>query len=118
MQLRRETPALICPFPSRVLERRLARVGFTNVTASPGWETRELAPDLKLTFVPHDRGWEVASIVVEADGVRRHHGDDNALALDGYREVKRRPGKTDLASSCASTRTPRRSPPRRARFGG
>lgn len=96
-QLRRETPTLLCPFPSGTLERRLARAGFTHVTRLAGWETRELAPGLKLTFVPHDRGWEVASIVLEADGVRLYHGNDNALSLDGYREVKRRLGKLDLA---------------------
>lgn len=96
-QLRKDTPTFVCPFPSGVLQRRLARAGFTNVTPLPAWERRELAPGLMLTFIPHDRGWEVASIVLEADGVRLYHGNDNALSLDAYREVKRRLGPIDLA---------------------
>jgi L-ascorbate metabolism protein UlaG (beta-lactamase superfamily) len=96
-QLKKGTRTLVCPFPSGVLERRLARAGFTNVTPLPAWATTELAPGLKLTFVPHDRGWEVASIVVEADGVRLYHGNDNALSLHAYREVRQRLGPVDLA---------------------
>ncbi|MEW5737735.1 MAG: MBL fold metallo-hydrolase [Myxococcota bacterium] len=96
-QLRKATPTFLCPFPSGVLERRLARAGFTHVTPLPAWETREIAPGLRLTLVPHDRGWEVSSVVLEADGVRVYHGNDNALSLEGYREVRRRLGPIDLA---------------------
>jgi L-ascorbate metabolism protein UlaG (beta-lactamase superfamily) len=79
------------------LERRLRRVGFENVTWCEPWKTLEPHPGLKLTFVPHDRGWEVASIVVEADGVRLYHGNDNTLSVEAYREVVERLGPIDLA---------------------
>jgi L-ascorbate metabolism protein UlaG (beta-lactamase superfamily) len=96
-QFRAETPTLAMPFPSGALKRRLERVGMKNVKWLEPWETRELAPGLKLTFVPHDRGWEVSSIVVEADGVRLYHGNDNPLSVEGYQEVVKRLGKIDLA---------------------
>ncbi len=96
-QFRHETPTLAMPFPSGALKRRLDRVGSTDVRWLAAWETREIAPGVKVTFVPHDRGWEVSSIVVEADGVRLYHGNDNPLSLEGYREVVRRLGSIDLA---------------------
>jgi L-ascorbate metabolism protein UlaG (beta-lactamase superfamily) len=96
-QLRKETPTLALPFPSGALERRLARAGYTDVRWLEAWETREVAPGLKVTFVPHDRGWEVSSIVIEADGVRLYHGNDNPLSVEGYREIVRRLGPIDLA---------------------
>ncbi len=96
-QLRKETPTLALPFPSGGLKRRLARAGFTDVRWLQAWETRELSPGLKVTFVPHDRGWEVSSIVVEADGVRLYHGNDNPLSVEAYREIVKRLGPIDLA---------------------
>lgn len=96
-QLRKETPTLAMPFPSGALKRRLERVGLSAVRWLAPWETREISPGLNVTFVPHDRGWEVSSIVVEADGVRLYHGNDNPLSIEGYREVVRRLGKIDLA---------------------
>lgn len=96
-QLPKTTRTLAMPFPSGALKRRLARAGFTNVEWLEPWETRVIAPGLKVTFVPHDRGWEVSSIVIEGDGIRLYHGNDNPLSLEGYREVVRRLGKIDLA---------------------
>ena len=96
-QLRAETPTLAMPFPSGALRRRLTRAGYTDVRWLEAWETREVEPGLKVTFVPHDRGWEVSSVVVEADGVRLYHGNDNPLSVEGYREVVRRLGPIDLA---------------------
>lgn len=96
-QLNRETPTFALPFRSGALRRRLTRAGFTDVRWLEAWETREVAPGLKVTFVPHDRGWEVSSIVVEADGVRLYHGNDNPLSVEGYREVVERLGRVDLA---------------------
>lgn len=96
-QLRPETPTFALPFKSGALERRLKRLRFSNVRWPAAWETVELSPGLKITFVPHDRGWEVSSIVVEADGVRLYHGNDNPLSRAGYEEVVRRLGKIDLA---------------------
>jgi L-ascorbate metabolism protein UlaG (beta-lactamase superfamily) len=96
-QLSKDTPTLAMPFPSGALARRLKRAAFTDVRWLAPWETRELAPGLKITFVPHDRGWEVSSIVVEADGVRLYHGNDNPLSLEAYREIVRRLGPIDIA---------------------
>ncbi len=42
-------------------------------------------------------GWEVASIVVEADGVRLYHGNDNVLSNRAYEVIVARLGKIDLA---------------------
>lgn len=96
-QLRKETPTLAMPFPSGALKRRLARASFTDVTWLQPWETKELSPGLKVTFVAHDRGWEVSSIVVEAEGVRLYHGNDNPLSLEAYREIVERLGPIDIA---------------------
>lgn len=96
-QLRKETPTLAMPFPSGALKRRLTRAGYTDVRWVEPWETRELSPGLKVTFVPHDRGWEVSSIVLEADGVRLYHGNDNPLSVEAYREIVKRLGPIDLA---------------------
>ena len=97
LQLRKDTPTLAMPFPSGALARRLERAQYTDVRWQAPWETRELSPGLKITFVPHDRGWEVSSIVVEADGVRLYHGNDNPLSLEAYREVVTRLGPVDIA---------------------
>ena len=96
-QLRKTTPTLAMPFPSGTLERRLQRAEYGDVRWQQPWETKEVAPGLKITFVPHDRGWEVSSIVVEADGVRLYHGNDNPLSVDAYREIVKRLGPIDIA---------------------
>jgi L-ascorbate metabolism protein UlaG (beta-lactamase superfamily) len=96
-QLNKQTPTLAMPFPSGALKRRLEKAQYRDVRWLAAWETTELAPGVKVTFVPHDRGWEVSSIVVEADGVRLYHGNDNPLSLEAYREVARRLGPIDLA---------------------
>ena len=96
-QLNPDTPTLAMPFPSGALARRLKRAQFTDVRWLAPWKTVEISEGLKVTFVPHDRGWEVSSIVVEADGVRLYHGNDNPLSLEGYREVVKRLGPIDLA---------------------
>ena len=96
-QLPKGTSTWAMPFPSGALKRRLDRAGFTNVNWLQAWETREISPGLKVTFVPHDRGWEVSSIVVEADGVRLYHGNDNPLSLACYKEIRQRLGKIDIA---------------------
>ena len=96
-QLNPDTETLAMPFPSGALARRLDRVGYSNVTWLAPWETKELAPGLKVTFVGHDRGWEVSSIIVEADGVRLYHGNDNPLSVEAYREIVKRLGPIDLA---------------------
>lgn len=96
-QLRKDTPTLAMPFPSGALKRRLERAEYSDVRWLAPWETRTLAPGLQVTFVPHDRGWEVSSMVVEADGVRLYHGNDNPLSLGAYREIVRRLGPIDLA---------------------
>lgn len=94
-QLRRETPVLA--FPSGAMARRLARLRFQDVRWLGPWARVEVSPGLAVTFVPNDRGWEVASLVVEADGVRLYHGNDNPLSVEAYREVARRCGPIDLA---------------------
>ncbi len=96
-QLRKTTPTLAMPFPSGALERRLKRAEYSDVRWQQPWETKEIAPGLRITFVPHDRGWEVSSIVVEADGVRLYHGNDNPLSVDAYREIVKRLGPIDIA---------------------
>lgn len=91
------TPTATLPFASGLLERRLERAGYTNALRMHAWEPQELLDGVRVTFVPHDGGWEVASIVVEADGVRLYHGNDNTLSLDAYREVRERLGPIDVA---------------------
>jgi L-ascorbate metabolism protein UlaG (beta-lactamase superfamily) len=90
-------PTLAPPFPEDPLPRRLERAGFRDVLWMEGWKTREISPGLKVTYVPHDRGWKVSSIVIEADGVRLYHGNDNPLTLAGYQELARRMGTMDIA---------------------
>jgi L-ascorbate metabolism protein UlaG (beta-lactamase superfamily) len=96
-QLAKDIPTFALPFASGALKRRLERAGFSRVHWAAAWETLELGPDLKVTFVPHDRGWEVSSIVVEAAGVRLYHGNDNTLSVPAYQQVVQRLGKIDLA---------------------
>ncbi len=96
-QLAKDLPTFALPFPSGAMKRRLDRVGFTRVKWLDGWQTHELAPGLKITFVPHDGGWEVSSIVIEGDGVRVYHGNDNPLSIAAYQEVVQRLGPVDLA---------------------
>jgi hypothetical protein len=85
------------PFPSGALKRRLDKSHLRKVQWLQPWETREIAEGLELTFVPHDRGWEVSSVVIEADGVRLYHGNDNVLSPAAYRSIVERLGKIDLA---------------------
>jgi L-ascorbate metabolism protein UlaG (beta-lactamase superfamily) len=92
-----DTPTAIMPFPSGMLERRLERAGYTQVRKVAAWDTQELLDGVKVTFVPHDRGWEVSSIVVEANGMRIYHGNDNTLSVEGYSEVRERLGPIDIA---------------------
>lgn len=96
-QLQRGVPVYAVPFATKTLARRLARAGLSAVRWLEPWVTAELAPGLRLTFVPNDSGWEVASLVLEADGVRLYHGNDNPLTVAGYREVARRLGPIDVA---------------------
>ncbi len=96
-QFPKDQPTLAMPFASNALKRRLARAGFTNVRWLEPWETVELSPGLKITFVKHDRGWEVSSMILEADGVRLYHGNDNTLSIAAYQEIVQRLGKIDLA---------------------
>jgi L-ascorbate metabolism protein UlaG (beta-lactamase superfamily) len=96
-QLAKDLPTYALPFPSGALKRRLERAQFTQVHWLDGWRTQELAPGLKITFVPHDRGWEVSSIVIEGDGVRVYHGNDNPLSLAAYQEIVTRLGPIDVA---------------------
>jgi L-ascorbate metabolism protein UlaG (beta-lactamase superfamily) len=96
-QIDRHTPTWALDFPSRALYRRLARAGYDRVTWPAAYETREILPGVRVTFVPHDRGWEVASIVLEAGGTRLYHGNDNALSREAYAQVVARLGPIDVA---------------------
>jgi L-ascorbate metabolism protein UlaG (beta-lactamase superfamily) len=96
-RLSSDSTILAMPFPSGALKRRLDRSHLKKVQWLEAWETKEISRGLKVTFVPHDRGWEVSSIVVEADGVRLYHGNDNVLSVGAYEEIVRRLGKIDLA---------------------
>jgi L-ascorbate metabolism protein UlaG (beta-lactamase superfamily) len=91
------TPTFALPFASGALRRRLERAGYERVGWLPAWETREVLPGVRLTLVPHDGGWEVASAVVETEGVRVYHGNDNVLSVPGYEEIARRLGPIDIA---------------------
>ena len=95
--LPQNVPTFALRFPSGALERRLKRAGYTSVHWVDAWETITLSEGLKVTFVPHHRGWEVTSIVLEADGVRLYHGNDNTLSLAAYQQIVERLGKIDLA---------------------
>lgn len=96
-QLSTATPTFALPFPSGALGRRLARARYERVVWAKAWEKLEVAPGVFATFVPHDRGWEVSSIVLEAGGTRAYHGNDNTLSLEAYREVAARCGPIDVA---------------------
>lgn len=96
-QLGKKTRTLAVPFTSGAMKRRLDAAGFLRVEWVEPWKSVEPFPGLKITFVPHDRGWEVASVVLEAEGVRLYHGNDNALSLAAYQEVVQRLGPIDLA---------------------
>ncbi len=96
-RLSADSTVLAMPFASGALKRRLDKSHLRKVDWLQPWETREIAPGVKLTFVPHDRGWEVSSVVIEADGVRLYHGNDNVLSPGAYRSIVERLGKIDLA---------------------
>ncbi|MBK7860125.1 MAG: MBL fold metallo-hydrolase [Archangiaceae bacterium] len=96
-RLSADSTLVAMPFPSGAMQRRLAKSHLKKVQWLEPWQTRELSPGLKLTFVPHDRGWEVSSMVLEADGVRLYHGNDNVLTVEAYRQIVDRLGKIDLA---------------------
>ncbi len=104
-QLPKDLPTFALRVPSSALQSRLDLAGFSNVRWVAGWETFELSPGLKVTFVPHDQGQSLAATVIEAEGVRLVHGNFCSLSVAGYREVVERLGKIDLAflpSSSAS----------------
>jgi len=96
-RLSADSTVLAMPFPSGALKRRLEASHLKKIEWLEPWQTRELSPGLEVTFVPHDRGWEVSSIVVEADGVRVYHGNDNPLSVPAYQQLVKRLGKIDLA---------------------
>ncbi len=94
-QLSRDSHLVVPDFPT--MRKRVARTHFHRVTWLKPYETSTLSDGLKVTFVAHDRGWEVASMVVEADGVRLYHGNDNPLSLAAYQQLAQRLGPIDLA---------------------
>ncbi len=107
-RLSADSTVLAMPFPSGALKRRLEASHLKKILWLEPWETREVSPGLKVTFVPHDRGWEVSSIVVECaeaatpasaakQRVRVYHGNDNPLSVPAYQELVRRLGPIDLA---------------------
>lgn len=96
-QLRTDQRVLAVDFPSGAMRRRLGFAGLTNVHWVTPNEPVEVSPGLTVTFVPHDAGWEVASIVVNGEGVTLYHGNDNTLSVEAYREVAKRLGPIDLA---------------------
>jgi UDP-MurNAc hydroxylase len=96
-QLRSDQRVLAVDFPSGGMRRRLAAAGLSNVEWCVPWETREVSPGLEVTFVPHDAGWEVASPVIEGEGVTLYHGNDNTLSTEAYAEVAKRLGPIDVA---------------------
>jgi len=96
-QLRKDQQVLAVDFPSGAMRRRLERAGLSNVTWLTPYETREVSPGLEVTFVPHDAGWEVTSIVVQGEGTTLYHGNDNTLSIEAYREVTKRLGPVDVA---------------------
>ncbi len=91
------TPTYALPFPSNQLARRLARAGYRAVRWLEPWQPVEIGAGVRITMVPHDGGWEVASMLVEADGVRVYHGNDNPLEVATYEEIVRRLGPVDVA---------------------
>ncbi len=91
------TPTYALPFPSQQLARRLARAAYRDVRWLEPWKPVDAAPGVRITMVPHDGGWEVASMLVEADGVRVYHGNDNPLEVATYEEIVRRLGPVDVA---------------------
>jgi L-ascorbate metabolism protein UlaG (beta-lactamase superfamily) len=96
-QLRKDQLVLAVDFPSSSMKRRLANAGLSNVLWFTPWETREISPGLEVTFVPHDAGWEVTSIVINGEGSKLYHGNDNTLSVEAYRQVAKRLGPIDVA---------------------
>ncbi|MFT3837609.1 MAG: MBL fold metallo-hydrolase [Myxococcaceae bacterium] len=94
-QISRDSHLVVPAFHS--MRKRISGAHFNEITWLEPYQTIELSPGLKVTYVQHDRGWEVGSIVVEADGVRLYHGNDNPLSVPAYQELVRRLGPIDLA---------------------
>jgi UDP-MurNAc hydroxylase len=90
------TPTLGLDFGTDRLPRRLRNAGYSDVRMVPAWEPVEI-DGARLTFVPHHAGWEVASIVIECEGIRLYHGNDNPLSIPAYQEIVDRLGAIDIA---------------------
>jgi len=91
-----DVPIFAMDFVSPTLRRNTERAGRKVEWLAAG-VTRALAPDLSFTLLPHSAGWQVASVVVESEGVRIYHGNDNAMPLDGYQAIQRRFPRVDIA---------------------
>lgn len=87
-------PVFAMPFATKRMRRRLAR--FENVTWAEPWAPVRFG-DATITFIPHHRGWEVSSIVLEHGGERLYHGNDNTLDVPTYARIARELGPIDLA---------------------
>jgi len=96
-QLQKTVRVLAPNTPSGAMKRRLASAGLHTVQWLEGWKTEQIAPGLKVTFVPHHDGWEVSSMIVEADGITLYHGNDNPLSIAAYQQITERLGPIDLA---------------------
>lgn len=96
-QLRDDQLILAVDFPSGAMRRRLSKAQRPNVKWLKPWETNEVSPGLNVTFVPHDAGWEVTSIVISGEGSTLYHGNDNTLSVDAYGEVAKRLGPISIA---------------------
>ncbi len=97
LQLRKDVRVLAVDFPTGAMRRRVERAGLSDVQWVNPWERNQLSPGLTVTFVPNDQGWEVAAMVIEAEGHRVYHGNGNPLSVEGYKEVVRRLGAIELA---------------------
>ena len=96
-QLAKSSRVLAIDFASGGMRRRLAKAGLKNVQWLTPGQTETLAPGLRVTFVPHHDGWEVASMIVEAEGTRLYHGNDNPLSVAAYQALVKHVGPIDLA---------------------
>ncbi len=90
-QFKKDTPTLAT---CAALKPHLETAAFNDVRWLSAWETKELAPGLRVTFVP---GHDGSSAIIEADDVRLYVGGANALSIETYREIARRLGPFDLA---------------------
>jgi L-ascorbate metabolism protein UlaG (beta-lactamase superfamily) len=85
-----------CRFTTDHLGRRVRKRFSDRLQVLEPWRGTTVG-DFRITAIASDLGWEDGSFVVEVEGVRIYHGNDNPLGVESYRRIKRELGPIDLA---------------------